>query len=156
MSRHGETTYADEVMAGGGVCRRYSDGREEWRWRDPEGTVWWRDNRQEHGTDEPLRGGVVKRTHLDGRVLYGRDVGFGWTIWTDGRRTLNRTDAPAGLVALLLRVGAPALLGVVPPPPPWLSPPEQARRRRDGREEKDRAEPDDWTRADDDVPDDFG
>lgn len=155
MSRPGETSFADEVMAGGGVFRRYSDGLEEWRWRDTEGTVWWRDNRQEHGTDEPLRGGVVKRTYLDGRVEYGRDVGFGWTVWTDGRRTLNRTDAPAGLAALLLRVGSQALLGIVPGPPRELSPVEQTRRR-DGREEKDRAEPDGWSRDIDDVLDDFG
>jgi hypothetical protein len=42
MSRTGEVSFTDEVMSGGRVCRRYSDGVEEWRWRDPDATVWWR------------------------------------------------------------------------------------------------------------------
>jgi hypothetical protein len=165
MSRTGEVTFTDEVMSGGGVCRRYSDGVEEWRWRDPDGTVWWRDNQQRHGTDEPLTGTLVKRTFLDGRVLFGRDLGFGFTIWSDGRRTLNVTNSPAGLAALLVRVGSQALLGVASAPPSSLSPTEEARLRsspaRDDRDRTGRDRDDDWTRDHrdhrrDDHGDDFG
>lgn len=163
MPRNAEVTFVDEILSGGGVFRRYSDGVEEWRWRDPDGVVWWRDSRHRHGTDEPLRGGLVKRTLLDGHVLYGRDLGFGWTAWSDTRRTLNLTGSPAGLAAMLARVGSQALLSVRRPPPS-LTPTEEERLRRrpeDGRNRKDR-EPadDDLVRAGDDyrddAPDDFG
>jgi hypothetical protein len=162
MARNGEVTFIDEVMSGGGVFRRYSDGVEEWRWRDPDGAVWWRDNRQRHGSDASLRGGLVKRMFLDGRVRYGRDVGFGWTAWNDGRRTLNLTGSPAGLAALLVRVGSQALLRVMRPPPSSLSPAEEARLRLrpEDRRSKERESPDDdLVRAGDDygdAPDDFG
>lgn len=162
MSGIAEVTFIDEVMAGGGVFRRYSDGVEEWRWRDPDGAVWWRDNRGRHGVDESLGGGLVKRAFLDGRALYGRDVGFGWTAWSDGRRTLNVTNSPAGLVALLVRAGSQALLAVTRWPPPSLTPTEEARLRRGRRRRKDEDdnEDDDLVRAgddhNDDGPDNFG
>lgn len=164
MARSGEVTFVDEVMSGGGVFRQYSDGVGEWRWRDPDGVVWWRDSRRRHGTDEPLRGGLVKRMLVDGRVLYGRDVGFGWTAWSDGRRTLNVTGSPAGLVAMLVRVGSQALLYAMrPPPPSSLTPTEEERLRGRpaNRRSKDREPPDDdLVRAgddhSDDLRDDFG
>ena len=162
VPRNREVTFVDEVVSGGGVFRRYSDGVEEWRWRDPDGVVWWRDNRRRHGTDEPLCGGLVKRMTLDGGVLYGRDVGFGWTAWSDGRRTLNVTGTPAGLAAMLARVGSQALLSIVRPPPSSLTPTEEERLRRRPAEKK----PEDRGRRDDrddfrddyrdDFPDDFG
>jgi hypothetical protein len=163
VSRNREVTFVDEVVSGGGVFRRYSDGVDEWRWRDPDGVVWWRDNRQRHGTDEPLRRGLVKRMLLDGHVMYGRDIGFGWTAWNDGRRTLNVTGSPAGLATLLARVGAQALLNAVRPPPASLTPEEVERLRRppeDRKDRKDREPPDDLVRAGDDhiddVQDEFG
>jgi hypothetical protein len=162
MPRNAEVTFVDEVLSGGGVFRRYSDGVEEWRWRDPDGLVWWRDNRHRHGTDEPLRGALVKRSFLDGHVLYGRDIGFGWTAWSDTRRTLNLTGSPAGLAALLARVGSHALLSVRRPPPRSLTPTEEERLRRRPSEWKREAREadDDWVWAGDDrwddAPDDFG
>lgn len=160
MSGSAEVTFTDEVMSGGGVFRRYSDGVEEWRWRDPAGVIWWRDNRGRHGADEPLRGALIKRTHLDGRVAYGRDAGFGFTVWSDGRRTLNVTNSPAGLVALLVQVGGRALHSVVPAPPAVLTPTEEARLRSAARPRgtRERDRDDEWTRDDhtDDYRDDFG
>jgi hypothetical protein len=162
MARTGEVTFTDEVMSGGGVCRRYSDGVEEWRWRDPDGTVWWRDNRQRYGTDEPVGPVLIKRTHVDGHVLYGRDGGFGLTVWSDGRRTLNATDLSPVLLALLVAVGFRALGHIVPAPPPSLSPSDEQRLRERGAprgKRKDRREDDDtWTRDDyhDEHRDDFG
>jgi hypothetical protein len=168
MSGNAEVTFVDKILSGGGVFRQYSDGVEEWRWRDPDGLVWWRDNRQRHGADEPLRGGLVKRTFLDGHILYGRDVGFGWTAWNDGTRTLNVTGSPAGLAVLLAGVGSHALLSVLRPPPTSLTPTEEERLRRrpedrasKDRASKDREPPDDLVRAGDDdygddIPDDFG
>lgn len=123
-------TFTDELLSDGGVHRRISDGVEEWRWRDPEGTVWWRDNQNRHGTDEPLRGGIVKRTYRDGHVLYGRDIGFGWTHWSDRSLTLNVTDLPGGPVTLLVRVGPRALLGMLPAPPAFLDPRQERELRR--------------------------
>ncbi|GAA0953433.1 hypothetical protein [Virgisporangium aurantiacum] len=157
MSRNAEVTFVDELLSGGGVFRRYSDGVKEWRWRDPDGVVWWRDNRQHHGTDEALRERLVKRSHLDGRVVYGRDIGFGWTAWNDGRRTLNVTGSPSGLAAMLVRVGSYALLSARRPPPLWLSPTEEERLRRrpEDREREDREPPDDLVRAGDDHRDDL-
>ena len=158
-----EVTFADEPLAGGGVYRRYSDGVEEWRWLDPDGIVWWRDNRQRHGTDEPLGTRLIKRTHLDGFVRYGRDASFGWTIWSDGQRTLNLTAAPTGIAAMLIGVGSWALLGVLPDPPRSLTPSEEDRlrrgRRRPGQRRRD--DDDDFVKAGDDRrrddhADDFG
>lgn len=120
-----EVSFTDEVLFDGAVYRRFSDGVEEWRWRDVEGAVWWRDNRDRHGTDEPLQGGLVKRTFRDGHVLYGRDIGFGWTHWSDRSLTLNATGLPSGRVMLLVRIGPRALLGMLPDPPSFLDPAQE-------------------------------
>jgi hypothetical protein len=130
VAEHREVTFTDELLSDGGVYRRFSDGVEEWRWRDPEGTVWWRDNRGRHGTDEPLNSGIIKRTYRDGHVLYGRDVGFGWTHWSDRSLTLNVTGLPRGTVTLLVRVGPRTLLGMLPAPPAFLDPTQEQELRR--------------------------
>lgn len=128
-----EITYTDELLADGTVHRRYSHGRQEWRSR-PRGTdpVSWRDDEGGSGTDEPLGRRIVKRTYGDGRVLYGRDCGFGRTLWGDGVLTVNRTVFPGRTGAALLAavaVGVP--VGGWLAPPDSLSPEEEAELRRE-------------------------
>ena len=86
-------TYTDEVMADKTVCRRYSDGRTEWRSRLDRLRVAWRDDRFDEGVDELLGDGILKRTHANGHSEYGREQGFGRTAWQEGRvLTVNETS----------------------------------------------------------------
>jgi hypothetical protein len=91
-------TYRDELLADRTVHRHYSDGREEWRARSPNGVVTWRDNRGCAGTDELVGRRDIKRTFGDGRVAHGRDIGFGRTVWSDGVMTVNRTSFDPAVV----------------------------------------------------------
>jgi hypothetical protein len=75
MSGYRDVSYTDQLLSDGSVHRRFSDGREEWRWRGPGALVSWRDNGGASGTDESLGGRIVKRVYSDGRAVYGREQG---------------------------------------------------------------------------------
>src|SRR6185503_18418916 len=87
VSGYRDVSFTDELLSDGSVHRRFSDGREEWRWRGPGPLVSWRDNAGASGTDEALGGRIVKRIYSDGRAVYGREQGYGRTAWSD--RTLT-------------------------------------------------------------------
>jgi len=131
-----EVTYTDELLADQTVHRRYSDGRQEWRSREPAGVVRWRDDQERTGTDEPLGKRIIKRTYGDGGVMYGRDVGYGRTLWRDGVVTVNRTSFGGRLGAILGAVGAGALLGAMVAPPDFLSDAEEEELRRQAMEQQ--------------------
>ncbi|WP_018386555.1 hypothetical protein [Wenjunlia vitaminophila] len=125
-----ETTYTDELLADGSVHRRYSDRRQEWRVRQGPTLVAWRDNRGRQGTDELLGQRVVKRVFSNGRVLYGREAGYGRTLWSDGVLTVNRTSFGGRLGAILAAASAGALVGGLVAPPTALTPEQEEELRR--------------------------
>lgn len=109
--------YTDQLLADRTVHRRYDAGREEWRTRSPNGTVTWRDNGGGSGTDEPLAERLIKRTHADGSVMYGRDVGYGRTLWRDGAVTVNRSSFGGRIGMILASAFGGSLLGSLSWPP---------------------------------------
>ena len=154
-------TYADELLADNTVHRRYSDGREEWRTRTGR-TVTWRDSRGGSGVDEPLGPKLVKRTHTDGRVVYGREGGYGRTLWGDGVVTVNRTSFGGRVGAVLGAVAGGALLATMVAPPMSLSPEEEEQLRQQAQESSGGGGGDggsyggDWDSDDTTIDDDFG
>lgn len=156
-----EVSYTDELLADGTVARRYSDGRQEWRTRGENGVVFWRDSIGNNGVDEPLGRRIVKRTHANGTVLYGREAGFGRTLWGDGVLTVNRSRFGGRLGAILAGVAGTALVGSLVLPPLFMSPEEEMALRAEpvhdttGGGLGDGAGYTDWG-GDDDTGDDFG
>ncbi|MBF6353849.1 hypothetical protein IU449_04675 [Nocardia higoensis] len=124
MPQHRQLEYVDELLADGTVHRRYADGREEWRTRGPADHVSWRDSDGRTGTDEPLGPRLVKRTHRTG-VLYGRECGYGRTLWSDGVLTVNRSSFGGRIGVVLAGIAGGALLGALVMPPSVLSPEEE-------------------------------
>ncbi|GAA1166751.1 hypothetical protein GCM10009654_24590 [Streptomyces hebeiensis] len=129
MNRPREISYRDELLADGSVHRTYEDGegREEWRTRVP-GTagVRWRDNRGASGTDELLGNRIIKRSHADGTVTYGRDIGYGRTVWGQGESVmLNRTSYGARMGVLLGTLGLATLAVTAAHYPPVSLTPEE-------------------------------
>ncbi|MGW2508252.1 hypothetical protein ACWC0A_02270 [Streptomyces scopuliridis] len=102
MNRPRETPYRDELLADNSVHRRYEDGREEWRRREDGTRVRWHDNQGASGTDEQLGGRIIKRVHSDGRVIYGRDIGYGRTVWGRGETVLVNRTSFGGRMGVLL------------------------------------------------------
>jgi hypothetical protein len=127
MNRPREISYRDELLADGSVHRRYEDGREEWRRRDVGLLVSWRDNQGASGTDELLGGRIIKRRYANGTVTYGRDIGYGRTVWGRGETVLvNRTSFGGRMGALLGGLGLAALaVTAAQLPPEALSPEEE-------------------------------
>lgn len=125
-----DVTFTDELLSDGSVHRRFSDGRQEWRWRGPGPLVSWRDSTGGTGTDEPLGGRIIKRTFADGRVLYGRDQGYGRTAWGDQTLTVNRTSFGGRVGAVLAAAGAGFALGAIVAPPLFMSSGEEEELRR--------------------------
>jgi hypothetical protein len=165
MTAPREVSYTDELLADRTVHRRYSDGRQEWRSREPSGAVAWRDDREHTGTDEPLGKRIIKRTYADGRVMYGRDVGYGRTLWRDGVLTVNRTSFGGRLGAILATVAGGALLGSMIAPPDYLTDAEEEELRRQAQDQSSSSsgggdgggDYDDWDDDDDgDSDGDFG
>ncbi|MFD7515168.1 hypothetical protein ACFV85_10250 [Streptomyces niveus] len=163
-----EITYTDELLADRTVHRRYSDGRQEWR-----GTgggaggrvVTWRDDRGLVGTDELLGQRIVKRVYGDGRpAVYGREAGYGRTLWSDGVLTVNRTSFGGRLGTVLGAVTAGALVGAaLTMPPTFLSPEEEEELRRQAEASASGGGGDagdggygDWGDGSGDSDDDFG
>ncbi|WP_280504356.1 hypothetical protein [Nocardia farcinica] len=120
MPKYRQLDYVDELLADGTVHRRYGDGREEWRTRGPGNLVTWRDSDGRAGTDEPLGPRLVKRTDQHG-VRYGRECGYGRTLWGDGVLTVNRSSFGGRLGAVLAGMAGGALLGALVMPPAHLS-----------------------------------
>ncbi|QKW18266.1 hypothetical protein HUT16_03580 [Kitasatospora sp. NA04385] len=130
MTQPPEITYSDELLADGTVHRRYSDGRSEWRSRG-DGRIHWRDDRGDSGTDERLGRDLVKRVHADGRVGYGRDIGYGRTVWGQGRYVLvNRSSFPGRVGALIGALGLGAGIAAAHYAPELLSDDEEEELRR--------------------------
>ncbi|WEH38162.1 hypothetical protein [Streptomyces sp. AM 2-1-1] len=138
MIRPVETGYSDELLADGSVHRTYEGGREEWRQRDPSrpGVVRWYDNASASGTDELLGDRIVKRV-CDGTVTYGRDIGYGRTVWGRGETLMvNRTSFGGRMGLLLAGVGVTALaVTEAQLPPLHLSPEEEEELRRQAQEQ---------------------
>ncbi|QIQ02957.1 hypothetical protein [Streptomyces liangshanensis] len=133
MNRPREIPYSDDLLADGTVHRVYEDadgdprgGREEWRRREG-GKVRWRDNRGASGTDELLGDRVIKRVHEDGRVTYGRDIGYGRTVWGQGETVMvNRTSFGGRAGVVLGGLGLAALaITAAHYPPESLTPEEE-------------------------------
>jgi hypothetical protein len=161
MSGYREVDYTDTLLADGTAHRRFSDGREEWRQRTGPGLVRWRDNQGAIGTDEALGPKIVKRTYRTGHAVYGRELGYGRTVWGDGTLTRNRTSFGGRMGALLAAVGAGALLGAVVAPPLALSPFEEDALRQQAQQQPasgDSGGDADWSDdgGSDDNDDDFG
>ncbi|MEV6103996.1 hypothetical protein AB0M28_04655 [Streptomyces sp. NPDC051940] len=107
-----QTTYTDELLADRSAHRRYDDGREEWRRRDGANPnlVHWRDNHGGSGTDEAFARRIVKRTYAAGGVRYGRDLGYGRTVWGQGEYVMvNRTSFGGRTGAILAAIGVTSL-----------------------------------------------
>ncbi|MGW0857177.1 hypothetical protein [Streptomyces sp. NPDC002690] len=127
MMRPRETAYSDELLADGSVHRHYDDGRHEWRRRDPSvpGLVRWYDNVSASGTDELLGDRIVKRVS-NGVVTYGRDIGYGRTVWGRDSLTVNRTSFGGRMGLLLAGIGVTALAVTEAQLPPLSLSPEDA------------------------------
>lgn len=120
-----EIPYTDELLADGTVYRRYDDGRQEWRTRTADGVA-WRDSDGNTGVDEPLGRRIVKRVHSSGTVVYGRENGFGRTLWGDGVLTVNRSRFGGRFGAAVAGVAGAALIGGLVYPPTFLTGDEEA------------------------------
>jgi hypothetical protein len=130
VSGYRDVSFTDELLSDGSVHRRFSDGREEWRWRGPGPLVSWRDNAGASGTDEPLGGRIVKRIYADGRAVYGREQGYGRTAWSDRTLTVNRTSFGGRVGSILAAAGAGFALGAILAPPFAMTPLEEEELRR--------------------------
>ncbi|MEV4561945.1 hypothetical protein AB0K51_33885 [Kitasatospora sp. NPDC049285] len=140
MTQPPEITYSDELLADGTAHRRYSDGRSEWRRRDPDGRIHWRDDRGDSGTDERLGSDLIKRVHADGRTGYGRDVGYGRTVWGQGQYVLvNRSSFPGRLGVVLGALGLGAGIAAAQFAPELLSEDEEEELRRQAAERVNRS-----------------
>ncbi|MGW3954348.1 hypothetical protein ACWEKM_26235 [Streptomyces sp. NPDC004752] len=135
MIRPREIGYTDELLADGSVHRTYEDGRQEWRRRGPAGQVHWRDDQGGTGTDELLGDKIVKRTHADGTVTYGRDIGYGRTLWGRGETLMiNRTSFGGRMGAVLVGLGVAGLAVTAAQLPPLsLTPDEEEELRQQAR-----------------------
>lgn len=160
MSARQHVTYTDELLTDGTVHRRYSDGRQEWRSRG-NGFVSWRDDRGRTGHDEPLGRRLVKRIYGNGAVVYGRECGFGRTLWGDGVLTVNRSSYGGRMGVILAGVAGGALLGSLIAPPDFLSPEQEEELRRQAASQSSGSDSDsgdygDWGDDSGDDGGDFG
>ncbi|OLT11352.1 hypothetical protein BJF78_27100 [Pseudonocardia sp. CNS-139] len=165
-----EVPFRDELLADGTVRRAYADGRQEWRRRGAGGVVTWRDNRGRTGVDELLGGRVVKRRIGETAVLYGRDVGYGRTTWSDGVLTVNQTSAGGRAGLIIAGIGAAGLLPALVDPPFAMTPEEEEALRQQQAQQASSgsggsgdsggdttvAADSDWSSSDDGTGDDFG
>jgi hypothetical protein len=161
MTSYRDVSFTDELLSDGSVHRRFSDGREEWRWRGAGSVVHWRDNRGATGTDEALGARVVKRAYSDGRTVYGREQGYGRTAWGDSTLTVNRTSFGGRVGTILAAAGAGFALGAIVAPPMILSPLEEDELRRQQAQSSNDSGGDgggdsDWGDDGMDSDDDFG
>ncbi len=108
--------YTDELLADKTICRRYNNGRIEWRKRLDETKIEWRDNQSTSGVDELLGDSIIKRTYGT-NTIYAREQGYGRTLWSNNLLTVNRTSFGGKIGAILTAMGGAMLLGglVIPP-----------------------------------------
>ena len=139
MIRPREVGYTDELLADGSVHRTYEDGRQEWRRRGSGAVVHWHDDRGGAGTDELLGKKIVKRTLADGTVTYGRDIGYGRTLWGRGETLMvNRTSFGGRMGAVLVGLGVAGLAVTASQLPPLdLTPEEEEELRRQAQNSSD-------------------
>ncbi|MFB7469798.1 hypothetical protein [Kitasatospora sp. NPDC056184] len=135
MSNARHLGYRDELLADGQVHRRYEDGRSEWRRRGTDRQIHWHDSLGRSGTDEPLGRDLVKRRYADGATEYGRDIGYGRTVWGGGLVTLNRSSfgGRLGVVVGALGVAGVAAIAAAQLPPDELSEAEEEELRAEAR-----------------------
>ncbi len=112
--------YTDELLADKTVCRRYDNGRTEWRTRIGETKIDWRDNQGQFGIDELLGEGIIKRTYGTNTV-YAREQGYGRTLWSNNLMTVNKTSFGGKIGAILAGIGGAFLLGSLVAPPLMLA-----------------------------------
>ncbi len=112
--------YADEMLADKTICRRYNNGRIEWRTRLDDTKIEWRDNQSNQGLDELLGDGVIKRTY-GGTTIYAREQGYGRTLWSNNLLTVNKTSFEGKIGTILAGVGGAFLLGSLVAPPMMLA-----------------------------------
>lgn len=161
-SRYRTVPFRDELLADGSVRRAYADGRQEWRRRGPGAMVSWRDDRGRTGTDEALGRRILKRRVDPGAVVYGRDLGYGRTTWSDGVLTVNETSMGGRAGAIIAAVGAAGLLPAIVDPPFALSPAEEEELRQaqlagsSGDGGGGNGGESDWSGSDHHAADDFG
>jgi hypothetical protein len=166
--RYREIAFRDELLADGGVRRAYADGRHEWRHRAPGSQVTWRDDRGRTGADEQLGGRIIKRRIDPDTVLYGRDIGYGRTTWSDGTMTVNQTSLGGRAGLVIAGIGAAGLLPAIVDPPLTLTPEEEEALRQQQAQQAssgggdsgggsgDTSSDNDWVDANDGVDGDFG
>jgi hypothetical protein len=165
--RYREVAFRDELLADGSVRRAYADGRQEWHRRAPGLRVTWRDNTGRTGVDEQLGGRIVKRRIDPDTVLYGRDIGYGRTTWSDGTLTVNQTSLGGRAGLIIAGIGAAGLLPAIVDPPFALTPEEEEQLRQQQAQQAssgggdsggsgDTSSDDDWVSASDGADDDFG
>jgi hypothetical protein len=121
--------YTDELLADETVCRRYNNGRIEWRKRSADGRIEWRDNQSTQGFDEMLGDGIIKRTYAD-QTIYAREQGYGRTLWSNNLMTINKTNFGGKIGAILAGIGGAFLLGSLVAPPMSLAAEQEAELRR--------------------------
>ena len=112
--------YTDELLADKTVCRRYNNGRIEWRARINATKIDWRDNQSNFGVDELLGDGVIKRTYGN-QTVYAREQGYGRTLWSNNLMTVNKTSFGGKIGTILAGVGGAFLLGSLIAPPMMLA-----------------------------------
>ena len=120
-----EIAFRDELLSDGSVRRAYADGRQEWRHRAPDFVVNWRDDGGRTGVDEQLGGRIIKRRIDPDTVLYGRDIGYGRTTWSDGTLTVNQTSLRGRAGLILAGIGVAGLLPAIVDPPFAMTPEEE-------------------------------
>ena len=122
--------YSDELLADKTVCRRYNNGRIEWRRRLDDTRIEWRDNQSQQGIDELLGDSIVKRNFGNNPPTYGREQGYGRTLWSNNLLTVNKTNFGGKIGAILATVGGAFLLGSLVAPPMSLAAEQEAEMRR--------------------------
>ena len=112
--------YTDELLADKTICRKYNNGRIEWRTKIDETKIDWRDNQANFGVDELLGDGIIKRTYGNNQIVYAREQGYGRTLWSNNLMTVNKTSFGGKVGAILAGVGGAFLLGSLIAPPLML------------------------------------
>ncbi len=156
--------YTDELLADKTVSRVYTNHRREWRTLAADGRVEWRDNGGASGVDELLGDKVIKRTFADNKIVYGREQGYGRTLWSNGILTINRTSFGGRIGSVLATIGGAALIGGLVAPPLALSLQEEEQLRQQQRAAQQQSSSDssnsdsDWDDGGDtgDADSDFG
>jgi hypothetical protein len=129
MPNYQTIEYTDELLADKTICRRYNNGRIEWRTKISDTKIDWRDNQTNFGVDELLGDGIIKRIYGN-QTVYAREQGYGRTLWSNNLLTVNKTSFGGKVGAILAGVGGAFLLGSLVAPPLMLGAEQEAELRR--------------------------